>query len=145
MGESLTVRALRFVRACIVGSGATIVDFSVLTSLIRVLGVAPSWARVPALLAGASVQFFGNRTFTFRAQRGSLSRQARLFLVFEIATLGLNWTVFHVLVPRVTVLPAEAVSLLGTFLVFIGFAYPMRKLVIFRLRPEERDDVSGSK
>ncbi|MBX3189598.1 MAG: GtrA family protein [Labilithrix sp.] len=128
-------RVLRFARACIVGSGATLVDFSVLTTCIRLFEVAPTSARIPALLAGASVQFFGNRTFTFRAQRGSLSHQAKLFAVFEIATLALNWTVYRLLQPRLTVLPPEIVSFVGTFVVFIGFAYPMRKLVIFKLPP----------
>jgi putative flippase GtrA len=133
MAERLIDRALRFARACLVGSGATIVDFSILTTCIRVLDVAPTSARLPALLAGASVQFFGNRTFTFRAQRGSMSRQARLFVVAEGVTLALNWTTFRLLAPRLTSVPPELVSFLGTFLVFVGFAYPMRKLVIFKL------------
>jgi putative flippase GtrA len=131
--EGLTTRALRFGRACIVGSGATLVDFSVLTTLIRVAGLAPTIARAPALVCGASVQFFGNRRFTFRAQRGSITRQAKLFLVFEVATLLLNWLTFRLLVPRITFAPPELVSFLGTFIVFIGFAYPIRKLVIFKL------------
>jgi putative flippase GtrA len=133
--EPLSGRAWRFARACVVGSGATLVDFSILTTCIRVLDVAPTNARLPALLAGASVQFFGNRTFTFRAQSGSLPKQARLFAVFELATLALNWSVYRFAVPRLTMLPPEIVSFLGTFVVFIGFAYPMRKLVIFKLPP----------
>jgi putative flippase GtrA len=139
MTEPLRARAYRFARACVVGSGATLVDLSVLTTCIRLLDFAPAAARVPALLAGASVQFFGNRTFTFRAQRGSLSRQARLFVAFELATLGLNWLVFRTLVPHITLVPPELVSFLGTFVVFVGFAYPMRKLVIFRLTRAERE------
>lgn len=135
MREPLLHRALRFARACVVGSGASLVDFSVLTACIRVLEIAPTAARLPALVAGASVQFFGNRTFTFRAQRGSLSRQARLFVVFELATLALNFTIYRALQPRLTLLPPEIVSLLGTFAVFVLFAYPMRKLVIFKLPP----------
>ena len=78
--EPLAQRALRFGRALIVGSGATILDVSVLTTSIHLVGLAPTAARVPALLAGASFQFFGNRTFTFRAQRGKITRQARLFI-----------------------------------------------------------------
>ena len=131
--EPLIVRAARFARALVVGGGATIVDFSVLTACIRVVGIAPSSARLPALLCGASVQFFGNRTFTFRAQRGSLSRQAVLFLVFEIATLAMNFGLYQLLLPRIDVVPPEIVSFIGTFVVFVLFAYPMRKLVIFKL------------
>lgn len=131
--ESILDRALRFGRACVVGGGATLVDVSVLTTCIRVLDIAPSKARVPALIAGASLQFFGNRTFTFRAQRGSLSRQAWFFLVFEVAALVLNWSVYRALVSHVAFVPPELLSFAGTFVVFVGFAYPMRKLVIFRL------------
>jgi putative flippase GtrA len=84
-------------------------------------------------MAGATVQFFGNRTYTFRAQRGSLSKQAKLFLAAELAALAMNWSLFQLLIVRLRSLPPEMVSFIGTFLVFIGFAYPMRKLVIFRL------------
>jgi putative flippase GtrA len=139
--EPLIVRAARFARALVVGSGATIVDFSVLTACIRLAGIAPTSARLPALLCGASVQFFGNRTFTFRAQRGSIARQARLFIVFEVVTLAMNWGLYQILAPRIDVVPPEVVSFLGTFLVFIAFAYPMRKLVIFRV-PDAPSSVS---
>jgi len=133
MAERLVDRAARFARALIVGSGATIIDFSVLATSIHVVGLAPTAARVPALIAGASFQFFGNRTFTFRAQRGKLSRQAKLFVVAELVTLFLNWNVFRLLAPRVTIVPPEIVSFLGTFIVFVGFAYPVRRLIVFKL------------
>jgi putative flippase GtrA len=133
VSERLIHRAWRFVRACIVGAGATLVDFSVLTICIRGLEIAPIAARIPALMAGATVQFFGSRTFTFRAQSGRVSRQAKLFVVFELATITINWTAFRLLEPRLTVLPPEVVSFLGTFITFVTFAYPVRRLVIFRL------------
>lgn len=124
---------LRFGRALIVGSGATLTDFSVFTTCVRAIDLAPTTARLPALLAGACVQFLGNRTFTFRAQAGSLPRQVKLFLAAEAITLGLNWSVFRFLIVRITTLPPELVSFLGTFLVFVTFAYPMRRLVIFKV------------
>jgi len=131
--ERLSDRALRFARALIVGSGATLVDFSLLTTCIRLVGMTPTAARLPALCAGASVQFFGNRSFTFRAQAGSMSRQARFFVVVELAGLLMNYFLFRWLSPRVHILPPEVVSFVGTFIVFITFAYPMRRLVIFKL------------
>jgi putative flippase GtrA len=117
----------------IVGGGATLVDFSIFTTCIRLIGITPIWARLPALVAGASVQFFGNRTFTFRAQAGSLTRQAKLFLVAEAITLALNWSTFRLLIPRVAIVPPEIVGFMGSFIVFITFAYPVRRLVIFRV------------
>jgi putative flippase GtrA len=131
--ERMSVRAWRFVRALIVGSGATLVDFSLFSTCIRVIGMTPIAARVPALCAGASVQFFGNRSYTFRAQAGSLSRQALFFVAVELVALGMNFGVFSWLVPRVHGVAPELVSFAGTFIVFVGFAYPMRRLVIFKL------------
>jgi len=126
--ESLFDRAYRFARAVIVGSGATAIDFVVLTSCIRVAGIAPVAARVPALIAGATFQFFGNRTFAFRAQAGSISRQARIFVAAELVALLFNFSIYRWLVPRIVFLPPEVTSLLGTFIVFITFGYPMRRL-----------------
>ena len=131
--EPLIARVYRFGRALIVGSGATITDFSVFTACVRALGIAPAEARLPALLAGACFQFFGNRSFTFRAQAGSLSRQARWFVLFEAAALALNFGLFRLLLQRLPWLPPELVTFIGTFVVFVTFAYPMRRLVIFKL------------
>jgi len=131
--ERWSDRALRFARALIVGSGATLVDFSLFSACIRLIGMTPTAARLPALCAGASVQFFGNRSFTFRAQAGSLSRQARLFVMAELCTLLLNFGVFSWLVPRVHGIAPELVSFAGTFATFVTFAYPLRRLVIFKL------------
>jgi len=134
--ERWSDRCFRFARALIVGSGATLVDFSLFSACIRLLGMTPSAARLPALCAGASLQFFGNRTYTFRAQAGRISRQARLFVIAELITLLLNYGVFRWLVPRVHGVAPELVSFAGTFLVFVTFAYPMRRLVIFKLPSE---------
>lgn len=134
--EPLLTRAWRFGRALVVGSGATLVDFSVFTTCVRAIDVAPSQARLPALLAGACVQFVGSRSYTFRARRGSLPRQLRLFFAAELVTLGLNWSAFQLLLRHVHGLPPELSSFLGTGLVFLIFAYPVRRLVVFKLPGE---------
>lgn len=131
--EPLSHRVFRFVRALIVGSGATLVDFSIFTTCMRVAGIAPTMARLPALCAGASVQFFGNRSYTFRAQAGRLSRQAKWFVAAELFTLLVNWFLFRFLTVHVTRVPPELLGFAGTFLVFVTFAYPMRRLVIFKV------------
>lgn len=134
-GERLTARAFRFSRALVVGAFATAGDFSVLSGLTRLAGVDPAWARAPALLTGACIQFFGNRRFTFRAHGQALPRQAKLFLAFESVTLFLNWLLFQGLLKALPGVAPELLSFLGTFAVFVGFNYPMRKNVIFRLTP----------
>jgi putative flippase GtrA len=131
--ETLLTRAFRFGRALIVGSGATLVDFSIFTTCVRVIEIAPTRARLPALMAGACVQFIGGRGFTFRARAGRLSRQLKLFLAAESLTLALNWSVFQLLIRAIHGVPPEVVGFLGTGLVFVTLAYPIRRLVIFRL------------
>lgn len=126
-------RTLRLGRALIVGSGATLADLSVFETCVRAAGIAPSSARLPALVTGACCQFFGSRSFTFRATAGKLSRQAKLFVVAEAITLALNWSLFQLLLRHVPGVPPELLSFLGTFLVFVSFAYPVRRLVIFRM------------
>jgi putative flippase GtrA len=131
--ETRLTRGWRFVRALVVGSGATLVDFSIFSTCVRAIDIAPTHARLPALLAGACVQFIGNRGFTFRAQAGKLSRQLKLFVAAEAVTLGLNWSIFQLLIRRIHGVAPELVSFLGTGLVFLAFAYPVRRLVIFKL------------
>ena len=136
--EPLSHRVFRFIRALVVGSGATLVDFSIFTTCIRLAGVAPAYARLPALCAGASVQFFGNRSYTFRAQAGKLTRQAKWFVAAELATLLMNWLLFRFLSAHVRGVAPELLSFAGTFVTFVAFAYPMRKLVIFKLPESAR-------
>jgi putative flippase GtrA len=131
--EAWLSRVWRFGRALIVGSGATLTDFSVFTTCVRAIDLAPTTARVPALLAGACVQFIGNRGFTFRAQAGSLSRQLGRFALAESATFGLNLWIFRALFARLHGLPPELISFMGTGIVFVAFAYPLRRFVIFRV------------
>lgn len=131
--ESLLQCALRFGRAIIVGSGATLADLSVFEACVRAADMTPSWARLPALVTGACFQFIGNRSFTFRAEAGSLPRQLSLFLIAEGITLALNWSTFRLLVTHVDGVPVELLGLAGSFLTFIAFAYPVRRWVVFRL------------
>jgi putative flippase GtrA len=77
--------------------------------------------------------FFGNRSFAFRAQAGSITRQARLFVAAELVGFGLNLLVFRQLVTRVSFLPPEVSSQIANFLVFVSFCYPLRAWVIFRV------------
>lgn len=134
--EPLSARAFRFARATLVGGGATLADIFVFTSCVRLIDMAPAAARFPALIAGACVQFFGNRSFTFRASAGSLSTQATLFVLFESIGLGLNWLLFRALLPPLRFLPSELVTFIASFAIFVSFNYPLRRLVIFKLSPQ---------
>lgn len=129
--ETFAERFSRWARTLVVGGWATAADFALLALCVRVLGVDPALARAPALLAGALVQFFGSRSYAFRAQAGSVSRQAKLFVLHEVVGLPLNLLTFRLMLPLVPFIPAEATSLLANFVVFLCYSYPVRRFIVF--------------
>lgn len=124
----------RVARSAGIGLLATAVDLAVLALLVEVAGLTPAWANGPALLAGAVVQFIGCRYLVFSASAGSLKKQLLGFGVTEAATLALNAVAFHLLV-TLTPVPYPLARPIGTFLVFVGFSFPMWSLVF---RPQAR-------
>ena len=56
----------------------------------------------------------------------------KLCFVAETLTLVLNWSVFHAIEGAFAQVPPELLGFAGTFLVFVCFAYPVRRLIIFR-------------
>jgi len=138
MTRTATVRtallsALRLARSLLVGGAATLVDLGVLALLVELAHLPALVANVPALLAGALVQFLGCRYFVFRADGGDVRKQAGGFAAVELATMVLNGLAFHALVAGLHV-PYVVARPLGTFLVFVAFSYPMWRLV-FALPP----------
>lgn len=118
-------RWLRLARSLGVGAAATGVDLLALCLLVELGGLSPRIANVPALLAGAAVQFVGCRHVVFeRATDGPLGRQLTGFALTEAGTLALNALAFHALV-SLTPTPYPAARALGTLLVFVGFSFPM--------------------
>jgi putative flippase GtrA len=120
-------RLWTFSRSALTGAAATLIDVVVLATAVGLLGVSARAANVPALLAGAAVQFVGNRHWAFEARAGSLRRQLVLFTVVEAAALALN-AIGYDLVARQFTLDAIGAVLarlaIGS-LVFAGFSYPL--------------------
>lgn len=123
----MTHAPLRFVRSLAVGSAATLTDFTALILLVEGFGLSPARASVPALVAGAAVQFLGNRQVAFGATRGALSGQLARFAVAESLALALNAWVFAALL-RLGV-PYPVARALGSFGVFACVSYPLWHLV----------------
>ena len=118
----------RFVASLGVGGVATLVDLVALMVLVEAFGLSPDQANVPALLVGVAVQFVGCRHLVFRATDGQLSKQVLGFAGVELATLALNGLLFHALLV-LTPLPYPVIRLIGTFLVYVSFSYPLWHLV----------------
>lgn len=131
---------LRLLRAGGAGLAATLVDLAVLTLLVTVLHVDPRAASFPALLAGGIANFIGNRHFAFRAQEGSLHRQAVGYTLVELVALGLNALLYDFVLRTV---PGAGhaywlVRLVTSHVVFLTWSYPLWRRV-FRAhtpRPE---------
>jgi len=124
----LPPRLLTLLKAGGVGAAATLVDLLALALLVEICGLRAVVANVPALLAGAIVQFWGSRTLVFSARSGSLRRQLMGFAITEALTLTLNGLAFHLLVGLLH-LPYLVGRPLGTALVFFAFSFPMWRRV----------------
>ena len=121
-------RSTRFLRASAVGILATLADLGTLTLLVEVLGVSKLVANWPSLLLGVTVQFIGAKYAVFKAGDGPWVRHLTGFVVAEIGTYLLNGLAFHLLV-TLTPIPYVLARLVGTFVVFIAFSYPVWKWV----------------
>jgi len=124
----------KLLRSLSVGASATVVDLALLGLLIGALDLTPRAANVPALLAGAGLQFFGNRHFAFHAGRGRLGRQLLWFSLSEAVTLGLNALLYDLVAARVALLAwqAMALRLAVSAVVFGAWSYPVWRR-IFRV------------
>lgn len=122
-----------FFRSLVVGALATLVDVAILTLLVELAHLSPSIANIPALIAGAIVQFIGCRNWVFQASGGNFSQQLAAFFGTEIGALVLNAVVFQVLL-LTTPIPYGALRPVGCFLVFIFFCYPAWR-AIFQADP----------
>ena len=141
----------RFLRSTAVGVVATIVDLSLLLFLQNSLHFHAILAKTIALSCGILTQFFGNRSFAFKAGAGRVRRQLKWFLLVEaiafvgtIIVYGLLFRWFTALAVRAQtpgklfgIMPPEvAASLLSGFIVYYLFSYPLWNRV-FKLTPEE--------
>lgn len=131
--------AVTFARSLLAGGAATLVDLSVLGVAVGLLGMDPRVASVPALLAGAIAQFFGNRVFAFRAASGSLPRQAAGFAATEAIALVLNALLYHVVASAFVLGAATAVLARAatTNVVYLAWSYPAFRRV-FQSKGEQR-------
>ncbi len=128
--ERLKARTRQFAATVGVGGLASAVDMLTLAMLVEWLHVRPQHANVPALLAGAAVQFIGCRHLLFRADgstESSWRTQLPRFALVEVGTLALNALAFEAL--RRASVPYPIARLAGSALVFALFSYPLWKRV----------------
>lgn len=122
--DSPPARGWVLAKSGLVGVLATAVDLLCLALLVEGLGVAPTVANVPALLAGLAVQFFGNKHFAFGDRSRALLRQGASFAVVEAGALALNALSFHALV-TLTPLSWPLARAVGSAAVYFGYSFPL--------------------
>jgi putative flippase GtrA len=120
---------LRLLRSLLAGGMATLADLATLFVLVTLLRIPAHAANVPALLAGAAVQFFANRHFVFRAGSGALARQAVLFVVVEGVALLLSGFLFDRAMHVTPESLYAVVRLVTSNVVFVFFSYPLWRFV----------------
>jgi putative flippase GtrA len=127
----LFTRFATLARSLIAGGAATLADLAVIAFAVGVLSASPKAANLPALFAGAAVQFFGNRHFAFRAASGQLKRQAMLFIATEAIAMALNATLYHGVATWIPLTKTGAVfaRMITTNMVFLLWSYPVWKRV----------------
>jgi putative flippase GtrA len=115
-------------RSAGVGVVATAVDVLMLLFLVRGCGLTAVQANLPALLVGITVQYLGNKYVAFGDTSRDHLRQGSLFALVEVGTLALNAIGFHLMV-TFTRVPYPLVRILVTLAVYLGFSFPLWRLI----------------
>ncbi len=125
-----TARLATFVRSLLTGGAATLADLAVIAFAVGILHASPRAANIPALFVGATVQFFGNRHFAFRASSGKIQRQALLFVASEAVAMVLNAALYHAAAALpLTPITAVLARAITTNIVFLLWSYPVWKRI----------------
>ena len=83
---------------CIVGASGYVVNLAVYTLLLKEAGLHYVAAATGSFLVAASWNYWWNRTWTFRAQRGSFRIQGMRFFIVSATVYGANVGVLAALV-----------------------------------------------
>lgn len=132
--ESLRTRIMYFVRTLMVGFWANLVDFALLAACVRWLHIEALPSRCIALVLSGVLTFIGSRTFVFRMQGSAVPQQAGRFILAELAALVLNLASFELCALCAPHVAPEIVSFVANAFVFVGFSYPVRRLLVFTAR-----------
>jgi len=129
--DGLRARLMCLARTLLVGFWANVVDFALLAACVRWLHIEAMPSRCNALVLSGVLTFVGCRAFAFRARAGSVPRQAGRFVLAEVAGVALNLLSFRLCAVCAPLLAPEVVSFVANALVFVGFSYPVRRLLVF--------------
>lgn len=118
-------------RVLFVGFWANLLDFALLAACFRLLHIGAMPSRCIALVLSGALTFVASRSFVFRARHESVPKQAGRFLMAEVLGVGLNLASFRLCAWLAPLSAPELVSFVANALVFVGFSYPVRRLLVF--------------
>jgi putative flippase GtrA len=123
---------VQLAKFCAVGASGYVVNLAVYAFLLDVVGLHYMGAAVGSFLVAVSNNYWWNRHWTFRSDRGHFAYQGMRFLVVSMLALAANLIVLRALVELgVGKILAQAIAIiLVTPVNFVG-----NKLWSFRSRP----------
>jgi putative flippase GtrA len=110
---------------------ATLIDYSVMITLVSLAGLTPVEGTVCGAASGATANFTLGRHFTFQATHQGAHHQAWRYLLVSAASLGLNALGEHVLAAVLGVQYVIARLITSTLVGFL-WNYPMHRYFVFR-------------
>jgi putative flippase GtrA len=118
-------------RVLFVGFWANVLDFALLAGCFRLLHIDAMPSRCIALVLSGVLTFVASRSFVFRVRHESVPKQAGRFFVAELLGVALNLASFRLCAWLAPLSAPELVSFVANALVFVGFSYPVRRLLVF--------------
>jgi dolichol-phosphate mannosyltransferase len=113
---------VQLAKFCVVGASGYLVNLAVYTILLKGAGIHYLVAGACSFVVAAANNYWWNRHWTFRRQRGHLYYQGLRFLIVSLVALGANLIILHLLVVAgIGKIPAQAIAIvLVTPLNFVG-------------------------
>lgn len=123
----------QFVKFSIVGFSSTILDFGVYIILTRAISLQYLWANFIALVAGATLNFTFNKTWTFRNHDRKFYWQYVKFWIVAILGLVASQYLLYFFVARASIYDILAKALAALIIMCCRFL--AHKYWIFKFKP----------
>lgn len=135
--RKLFLKCKRFILFALVGGINTAVDYGVFT-LVSLLH-APSWlGQAAGYTAGTICSFLLNRKITFRDGEGKLLRQALVFVLVNLVSLGVSSALIALLTNTLGInryIAKIFVTVLTMLMNYFGY-----KLLVFKIKEKREDE-----
>ena len=85
-----------FLRYCVVGGTATVVDFGLLYILTEFAGFWYMLSATVSFIGGAATNYLLNRVWTFKNKDRRIARQLTIFLIIAVIGIFINNTILYI-------------------------------------------------